>query len=65
MGSAAGLELDPGGEDDLEQDDQRKDKDWKIQRRKGFLKERESIFFKGNGIRWPLFLLFTSTIYSP
>ena len=22
-------------------------------------------FFKGNGIGWPLFLLFTSTIYSP
>ena len=24
-----------------------------------------SFFFKGNGIGWPIFLLFTSTIYSP
>ena len=34
--------LDPGGEDDLEQDGPRKDEDWKIQRRKGFLKDKES-----------------------
>ena len=23
------------------------------------------VFFNGNGMGWPLFLLFTSTIYSP
>ena len=41
-GSAAGLEFDQDGEDDSYQSDPRKDEDWKIQRRKGFLKDRES-----------------------
>ena len=41
-GSGAGLELDQDGEDESDKSDPRKDEDWKIQRRKSFLKDRES-----------------------
>ena len=35
---------DPDGGDDSEQDDPRNDEDWKIQRRKGFMKDRECLY---------------------
>ena len=31
----------PESEDETDQDDPRKDEDWKLQERKGFLKDRE------------------------